>query len=217
MKIALIGATGFVGSRILEELLTREQDHEVIAIARNVEKIDVKNPKVKAVSVDVSDTAKLAEALKGCKVVINAFNAGWDNPNLYDDNMKGNASIQSAVRAANIRRYFVVGNAGSLYEGSKQLVDTDDFPKEMKEGAKASRDYAQILRRETYLDWVHLAPQVGMNESVKTGRTGRFRTGSEEPLVKDGTATISAEDYAVAVANEVEKKAYSRKSYTVGY
>ncbi len=213
MKVALIGASGKIGSHILKELINRK--HQVTAIARNIERIDVKDSKVTPVSVDVNNTDELTNVLKDNKIVICAFNAGWDNPNLYDDNMKGYESIQKAVRAANIRRFFMVGNAGSLYVGAKQQVDSDNFPKEMLQGAKAVRDYAERLRRETYLDWVYLAPQIEINTTL--GRTGKVRLAGEEPIVKNDVAFISIEDLAMTVVDEVEDKKYSGKRFTVGY
>lgn len=215
MKVALIGATGYVGSQVLKELL--ERDHDVTAIARSTDKIDVKNEKLKTVSVDVMDTEALTGVLKGNNMVVCAFNAGWDNPNLYDDYIKGYESIQTATRAANIRRFFVVGNAGSLYIGGTQLVDTDDFPAEMKEGAKASRDHFDKLRRETYLDWVYLSPAAGMNKNVEMERTGKYRIGRDVAIVKDGVSSISVQDLAIVIVDEVENRKLSRQQFTVGY
>ncbi|MFV0538923.1 MAG: NAD(P)-dependent oxidoreductase [Dysgonomonas sp.] len=215
MKVALIGATGFIGSHILEELLS--QNYEVTAIARNVDKIDVKNKNLKAVSLDIIDVEKLTEELKGNSVVICAYNAGWDNPNQYDECLKGYKSIQDATRAANIRRLFVVGNAGSLFIGGKQFVDTQEFPEKMKEGAKASRDYFDALRRETYLDWVYLSPQIEVDSNHPVGRTGRYRTGRDEPILKDGIGSISIQDLAMSIVDEVEDRKYSRQQYTIGY
>lgn len=213
MKVALIGATGFVGSQVLQELLSN--NHEVTAIARNIDKLNVENKNLHTVSVDVADTEKLAEALEGNQIVVCAYNAGWDNPNLYEDYLKGCESIQKATRAANIRRLFIVGNAGSLYIGGKQLVDTDDFPAEMKEGAKASRDHLDLLRRETFLDWVYLSPAIDIKTHQE--RTGRFRTGRDEAIMREGTSSISVQDLAMVVADEIEHRKYSRQQFTVGY
>lgn len=215
MKVALIGATGFVGSHILEELLS--QRHEVKAIARNVDKIDVKDKNLSTVSLDIMDIEKLTEELKGSSIVICAYNAGWDNPNQYDECMKGYKLMQDATRAANIRRLFVVGNAGSLFIGGKQLVDTEEFPEKMKQGARASRDYLDNLRRETYLDWVYLSPQVDLDGNHPIGRTGRFRTSRDEPILKDGIGSISVQDLAMSIADEIEDRKYSRQQYTIGY
>lgn len=213
MKVALIGASGKIGSHILKELITR--GHQVTAIARNVEKINVEDDKVIPVSVDVNNTDELAKALKDNNIVVCAFNAGWDNPNLYNDNMKGYESIQKAIRAVNIRRFLMVGNAGTLFVGAKQQVDSDNFPKEMTQGAKAVRDYAEQLTRETFLDWVYLAPQIEIDTTQ--GRTGRVRLAGEEPIVKNDVASISPEDLAMVVVDEVEHKKYSRKRFTAGY
>lgn len=215
MKVALIGATGFIGSQVLKELLAR--DHEVTAIARNTDKIEVKDEKIKAVSVDITNTEALTKVLRGNSMVVCSFNAGWNNPNLYDDYLEGYESIQTAVRAANIRRFFVVGNAGTLYIGGTQLVDTNDFPKEMKDGARASRDLFDRLRRETYLDWVYLSPATEMNENIVSERTGRFRIGRDEPIMKDGISSISVQDLAIVVADEVDNRKHSRQQFTVGY
>ncbi len=215
MKIALIGGTGFIGSHILKELLDR--GHEITSISRKADKIEHKNNKLKVVNIDVNDTDNLARALRNNQIVISAFNAGWDNPNLYDDHTNGCESIQMATRAANIRRYFVVGNAGSLFNGSTQLVDTDNFPAEMKDGAKASRDHFEKLRRETYLDWVYLSPPMEIDKNTTTGRTNKFRTGKDEPVVKEGVSSISVQDLAIAIADEVEDRKYSRQQFTVGY
>lgn len=215
MKVALIGATGFVGSQVLKELLTR--GHEVTAIARNVAKIEKTDDKLSAVGVDVMDTEALTEVLRENKLVICAYNAGWDNPDLYNNYVDAYESIQKATRAANIRRFFVVGNAGSLYIGGKQLVDTENFPSKMKEGARASRDHFDKLRRETYLDWVYLSPPTEMNAQITTGRTGRYRIGRDEPVIKDGAASVSVEDLAVVVADEIDERKHSRQHFTVGY
>ncbi|WP_225871319.1 NAD(P)-dependent oxidoreductase [Pedobacter cryotolerans] len=96
MKVAVIGATGFVGQNLVNELTTR--GHEVIAIARNVEKIEGSNEKLIKLAVDVLDTKALAAALNGADAVVSAFNAGWTNPNLYDDTIIGATAIQEAVK-----------------------------------------------------------------------------------------------------------------------
>ena len=82
MKVAVIGATGFVGSHIVSELANR--NHEVTAISRNTNENQLPE-NVKSVTADVTNTAQLAEALKGNDVVISSYNAGWTNPNLYND------------------------------------------------------------------------------------------------------------------------------------
>src|SRR5690606_16566172 len=111
MNIALIGATGFVGSRILDELIQRS--HQVIAIARQV--VQIKNrDHIIAMQLDIMQEGRLASALRGNDVVVSAFNAGWNNPHIYEDYLEGARHILTAVKEAEIPRFLVVSGAGSL-------------------------------------------------------------------------------------------------------
>lgn len=213
MKVALIGATGFVGSHLLEELLRR--DYDVTAVARNISKIPVKDGKPKAVAVDVADAEALSEVLKGNDVVISAFNAGWSNPNLYDDFMKGSKAIEQAVRLAGVKRFIVVGGGGSLYIDGKQIVDGPHFPEEFKAGATAARDYLNILKENTDLDWTFFSPALDMFPGE---RTGKYRVGTESPVFNEkGNAEISVQDAAMAIVDEVTNNKFVRQRFTVGY
>lgn len=216
MKVALIGATGFVGSHLLEELLRR--DYDVTAIARSVNKVLVKEGKPHVVAVDVMDVKALANAIKGNDIVLSAFNPGWSNPNIYDDFIKGSEAIQQAVKEAEVKRYVVIGGAGSLYIAGKQIVDGDDFPKEIKPGATAARDYLNVLKKENKLDWTMFSPAINMHQGIKTGRTGKYRLGTEEPVFdKNGESVLSVEDLAVAVVDELENHRFSRQRFTAAY
>lgn len=216
MKVALIGATGFVGSHLLEELLNRNYD--VTAIARSVSKITVKDGKLRVVAVDVTDIKALANAIKGSDIVLSAFNPGWSNPNIYDDFLKGSEAIQEAAKEAGVKRYVVIGGAGSLYIDGKQIVDGDDFPKEIKPGATAARDYLNVLKKEDKLDWTMFSPAINMHQGIKTGRTGKYRIGTEEPVFdKNGDSVLSVEDLAVAIVDELENHKFSRKRFTAAY
>ncbi len=105
-KIAVIGATGFVGSHVVKELVNR--GFSVEAIARDTSKIEVQD-NVTAVSADVNNADELAEKLKGVDAVISTFNAGWTNPNLYNDFIKGSESIEKAVEKSGVKRFIFVG------------------------------------------------------------------------------------------------------------
>ncbi|WP_295772712.1 NAD(P)-dependent oxidoreductase [uncultured Mucilaginibacter sp.] len=214
MKIAIIGATGFVGPKVVNEALNR--GHEVIAIARQPEKLDVENEKLIKQSADIFDTDILANLLVGYDAVISTFNAGWTNPNLYDDFLKGSRSIQEATKKAGIKRYLFVGGAGSLeIEPGIQLVDTPQFPADYKAGATAARDYLTELRTENELDWTFLSPAINLHPG---SRTGVFRLGTEQPVFNaEGKSEISAEDLAVALINEVEDNNFIKARFTLGY
>ncbi|MFT3995035.1 MAG: NAD(P)H-binding protein [Dysgonomonas sp.] len=215
-KVVLIGATGFVGSHLLKELLSR--GYNVTAIARSTSKIEIKNGNPKVVNVDINDVKALTEVIKGNDIVLSAFNAGWTNPNLYDDFIKGSESIEQAVKNSGVKRYIVIGGAGSLYVDGKQLVDGPDFPSEIKPGATAARDYLTHLRSEKELDWTYFSPAPEMHQGITTGRTGKYRLGTENPVVDaSGRSFLSVEDLSVAVVDELENHKYSRQRFTAGY
>jgi len=212
MKIVIIGATGFVGKALVKEASSR--NWEVTAIARDISKVpDL--PGVNAVAADVSQSENLVALFKGQDAIVNAFNAGWQNPNLYQDFIDGCKAIQQATKEAGVKRLVVIGGAGSLFIDGQQLVDSAEFPEDWKVGATAARDYLTILRTEKELDWSFLSPAI---ELVPGERTGKFRIGTEHPVFnQDGKSVISVEDLAVAVIDELEKPAHIRERFTVGY
>ncbi len=217
MKIAIIGATGFVGSTLLNE--ASQRDHTITAISRHPEKTEVKNDNIAPVKADIFDTQKLADILAGHEAVLNAYNPGWENPNIFEEFLKGSKSIQEAAKKAKVKRLLVVGGAGSLeIAPGKQLVDTPEFPAEYKEGAKAARDYLDILKKEKDITWTFLSPAILMHPGIKTGRTGKYRTGTDHPVFdKDGVSKISVEDLALALIDELEKPQFLNRRFTVAY
>jgi len=216
MKIALIGATGFVGTAILNEALSR--GHEVTAIARNPEKIKAQN-KLTIVKSDVMDSDGLSKVLKGNDVVVSAYNAGWTNPDLYNEFLKGSKSIQEAVKKSGVKRLITLGGAGSLFVApGVQLVDTPQFPAEWKPGALAARDYLNELKKEDQLDWTFVSPAIEMNAGAPHERKGTYRTDLENPVFDaDNKSRISVEDLAVAIIDEAENPKHIRLRFTVGY
>lgn len=217
MKIALIGASGFTGTRLLQEALQR--GHSVTAIVRNPEKIRTTHPALDVVKSDVLDKSDLAARLQGHDIVISAYNAGWDNPNLYRDFLEGSNAIQQAVKDAGVPRLLVIGGAGSLeVEPGVQLVDTHGFPEAYKSGATAARDYLNILKEEQSIDWTFFSPAIEMHPGIDTGRTGQYRTGTDQPVFDAaGHSRLSAEDLAVAVLDETERPAFLRRRFTAAY
>ncbi len=213
MNVALIGATGFVGSALLTELLDR--GHAVRALQRDASKLATR-PSLAVRSIDVLTAPDLAAALDGVDAVISAFNAGWTNPQLHDDFLRGSERIADAARTAGVR-LLVVGGAGSLYIApGQQLVDSPSFPAEWKQGALAAREVLTRLRADTTsLDWTFVSPAIFLEPGE---RTGRYRLGTESPVMDaEGKSRISAADLAAAIVAEVETPQFRRARFTAAY
>jgi putative NADH-flavin reductase len=201
-RIALIGATGNVGTRILQELVSRH--HQVTAIVRDPSKVPARAG-VTAVRGDVADPAGLAKVLAGHDAVVSAVRFLDSDP----------AALIGAVRASGVKRYLVVGGAASLFVApGKRLLDQPDFPAAYKPEATAGAAFLDALRRADDLDWTFLSPSAAF---VPGERTGKFRLAQDELLVSPKGSTISFEDFAVALVDEIEKPAHVRQRFTVGY
>ncbi|MBN9048046.1 MAG: NAD(P)-dependent oxidoreductase [Rhizobiales bacterium] len=200
--VALIGASGNAGSRILKELSDR--GHRVTAIARHPDKV-AELAGVTAVKADVFDKAGLAAALRGHDAVISAVHFTASDPQI----------LIEAVRAAGVKRYLVVGGAGSLEVApGKLLVDQPDFPEAYKAEATKGGVFLDLLKKVTDLDWTFLSPAAMF---VPGTRTGKFRLGKDQLLANAQGSSISFEDFAIAMVDELEKPAHPRQRFTIGY
>jgi uncharacterized protein len=114
---------------------------------------------------------------------------------------------------------FVVGGASSLYgEDGRQLIESFTPPEPYGSGVRAARDYHEEIRAETRLDWTYLSPPIECGPLGPDGRTGRYRTGTDSPVIgADGKSSLSRQDLAVAVVDEIERQADPRQRFTVGY
>lgn len=212
MKIALIGATGFVGAPVLAELLAR--GHQVTALARTPSKI-APQPSLSVVAADALDAAQVAQAVAGHDAVISAYNPGWGEPQIHDLFLQGSQAILDGAKQAGVKRVLVVGGAGSLFAApGLQLVDTPEFPAAYKQGALAARELLNRLQAESALDWSFVSPPIALAPGE---RTGQYRLGADELLPgQDGQpAGISAPDLAVAIVDEIEQPRHVRRRFTV--
>lgn len=207
MKIAIIGATGLIGTKILAESLDR--GHDVKAIVRHPEKLP-SHAKLHPVQGDVSRSDDLASKIAGSDLVISAFNPGKDEAGT------GPRSIIDAVKTAKVARLLVVGGAGSLEVApGKRVIDQPDFPSEWKEGALRTAAFLDLLKGEAELKWTFLSPPAVIFPGE---RTGSYRVGADQLLTDgNGESRISLEDYAVAMLDEVETPKHPRKRFTVAY
>jgi len=213
MKLALIGASGFVGAAVLQEALDR--GHQVTGIVRNPANLP-QHPALNAVAGDAYNADALAERFKGHDAVIHAFNPGWGTADIRERFIQGSQAIIAASKHANVGRLLVVGGAGSLYVApGLQLIDTPDFPAEYKEGAEGARQALNLLKTETALAWSFISPPALLQPGV---RSGQFRLGGDQLLMNgDAPAQISVADLAVAIIDELERPQHLRQRFTVGY
>ncbi len=213
MKIVLIGATGFIGSAILQEALNR--GHQVTAIVRHPEKL-LQHPNLVAQQGDVRKEIQVPELVVGHDAVVSSYSPGRDVPDIYQQHISSYRNIIKGVKAAGVKRLLVVGGAGSLeVSPGVQLVDTPEFPEQWKAGSLAGREVLYLLREETELEWTYLSPSIMISPGE---RTRQFRLGTDQILRDDkGESHISVEDYAVAMVNELEEPKHIRQRFTVGY
>ena len=203
MKVALIGASGFIGSRLLAELAFR--GHAVTAIVRNPEKVP-QGAGIVATKGNVYDKNGLAALLAGHDAAISSVHYTASDP----------AVLLAAVKQSGVKRYLVVGGAGSLEVApGVKLFDTKEFPALYLDEARKGGAYLDQLKGESDLDWTFLSPSALIEPGE---RAGKFRLGKDQLLVDDnGQSRISAEDYAIALVDELEKPAHSHRRFTVGY
>lgn len=195
LRIALIGASGMIGSRIAAEAARR--GHHVTPLGR--------------AQVDALDPAQVAARAAGHDVLASAYAAPADQPSLLVDVTR--ALLEAAKRAG--VRLVAVGGAGSL-----RLADgrdnVDSWPRDVPWlGSGLAHREALRLYRASDADWTVLSPS---GHIAPGERTGRFRLGKDDLLVDaQGQAHVSAEDYAIAFVDELEARAHRRSRFTVGY
>lgn len=220
-KVALIGASGFVGSAILRELLDR--GYVVEALVNHPEKIKVESPSLTVKKVDVANEQELTDDLRGFESVISAYNPGWANPNIYEDTLTNYPKILAAAKKAGVKRLLIVGGAGTLFvKPGVRLVDTGTLPAEWLPGVKSLGEfYLNTLMKENDIDWVFFSPAGNLGDMGAKGpgkRTGVYRLGKDDMIFdKDGNSFISVEDYAKAMVDELASPAHHRERFTIGY
>lgn len=220
-KVALIGASGFVGSAILNELLNR--GYQVEALVRQPEKITITNAAFTVTKVDVADQQSLEAIIKGYDNVISAYNPGWANPNLYEDTLANYPKILNAAKSAGVKRLLIVGGAGTLFvKPGVRLIDTGTLPAEWIPGVKSMGEfYLNTLMAENDIDWVFFSPAGNLGDMGANGpgkRTGAYRLGKDDMIFDaNGNSFISVEDYAKAMVDELATPAHHKERFTIGY
>lgn len=212
MKIAIIGASGFIGSYVRDEALAR--GHQVTAIVRHPEKITAQDPRLHVVKADILKD-KVHEHVKGHDAVISAYSAGRTGSDIYNEHVRGARAIISGVKQSGVKRLLVVGGASTLEVSlGVQLIDTMS-PEQITQGMLATKETLYMLKKERELDWTFLSPAA----SIAPGeRTGHYRMGKDQLLKNEkGESKISTQDYAVAMLDELENPQHIRERFTVAY
>lgn len=203
MKVALIGITGHVGSRVASELLRRS--HEVLGLARHPAHV-VSQPNLTLAQSDATLPSQLSQLLVGNDAVVSASRFRTSDP----------TALLEAMKLSRVPRLLVVGGAASLRLPSGQrLIDTPDFPEAYKDEARAGVNFLAALQKDDQVDWTFLSPSA---EFIPGERTTHFRLGTDELLVDaNGRSWVSMEDFAIALVDELEHPAHVRRRFTVGY
>ncbi len=211
MKIAVIGATGFVGSHVIAEAARR--GHSVLALSRGNSPVEYADPAIQSVLLDILDTQALTKVFKQVDAVISAYNSGWQNPNLYADYKKGYESIITAAKASGVGQIIMVGGASSLVLPDGRLV-YETIPDEMKPIVKGALELLDEVRRDTSFPWTFLSPAINLTAGE---RTGRYRLGDDSPVFDDkGESTVTVGDLASALLDEAENPTHINRRFTVG-
>ncbi|WP_100486076.1 NAD(P)-dependent oxidoreductase [Sporolactobacillus pectinivorans] len=205
MKIAIIGAAGKAGSRILKE--ASDRGHQVTAIVRHPEKVDKNIPYLQ------KDILELTRSdLEPFDVVVNAFSAPAGRGNIHIE--AGRVLIRAL--SGTDTRLIVVGGAGSLYVDEAEtvrLIDTPEFPKQFFEAASKQTKNLEELQQSENLNWTFLSPSAMF---ALGKRTGHYKTGHNRLLVNsDGKSYVSYEDYAAALVDEMEHPEHLNERFTV--
>jgi len=210
VKVALYGATGKSGSRILKELVSR--GHQVTAIVRDPAKIPQPGPGVFVKRDDLSEAKKIAAAINGAEAVISAYAPPQDDP---DAIVGVTQRLIDALGGGTSARLIVVGGAGGLFVApGVTLVDSGYVPEPYLPISRSHVKAFNVLRAST-IEWTYLAPAAYFTPGE---RTGKFRLGKDELIANaQQESRISMEDYAIALVDELEKPRHRRQRFSVGY
>ncbi|HEX8975073.1 MAG TPA: NAD(P)H-binding protein [Solirubrobacteraceae bacterium] len=197
MHIVVFGPSGMIGSRVVAELDRRQ--HEVTGVSRST-------------GTDITDPQAVTAAVSGADVVVCAVSAREGTHTLADVAR----SLIAGLRRSSVTRLIVVGGAASLEVApGTRLLDTPDFPDEYKAEATQAAEALEVYRSVTDLDWTYVSPAAFIHPGE---RTGSYRLGGDQLLVDErGNSEISAEDFAVAIADLVEQHGHSRERVTAAW
>jgi hypothetical protein len=212
MKVGLIGATGMIGSRILDELAARE--HLVAAIARDPSKVPGYTTVIACFG-DIFKPETVLSHILDYDVLISALAPDLKD---LDSFVEAQRNLVYIAEKSRVRKLIVIGGAGSLknHSGSK-LMDSPLFPESWKGVASVHERALQVYKdlKGQSFTWTSVSPAAMISPGE---RTGKYRLSLDETLVVDdnGNSSISAEDIAVLVVDLVENDAYANMRLASG-
>ena len=203
MNIVLAGATGNIGSRILDEALRR--GHRVTGLSRDPGKLAARSG-LQPKKASTTEVTAFADALRGHDAAI--LSVKWNENDVH--------RVLDALRKAGVKRCLFVVGAGSLLRDDGRthfdhMAEKGIQPPTSKPAALALAEVQKV----TDLDWTAISPPA----SIQPGeRTGKFRLGHDHLLEDDkGKSEISREDFAIAILDEIEKPKHIRQRFTAAY
>ena len=199
MEIALFGASGMIGSRVTAEAAGRGLD--ITGITRSGSDVPGAARSIKADMADAEFDARMTAEHDIIVSTTGPSRTGGDHQEWLD-------ALKTLAENSGNTRIFVVGGAGSLWDGDTMLKDTEDFPAIYKAESETGTRALELLRTGNWSPWTLIspAPEIAPGE-----RTGSYKTELEVPA---GDA-ISAEDFAVAMVDEIVEPKHIDVRFTV--
>jgi putative NADH-flavin reductase len=211
MQIVIFGASGLLGSRLVDEAIARL--HEVTAVARDATRIDDRVGRVDRFAGDATEPSSVASIAAGHDAAISAVTQ-HDRPEVLVEAANG---LLEGLSLAEVPRLIVAGGAGSLMLPSGQRAyEAPDFREEWKPEALAQAQALAVYEQsDGDVDWAYISPAALLEPGE---RTGSYRVGSDEMLFdENGRSRITMEDMAIAMLDEADHPQHHRTRFTVAH
>jgi putative NADH-flavin reductase len=211
-KIIVFGSAGRIGSRVVGEAVAR--GHDVVAVVSDSASPDSPPAQLSTIRGDVRSAASIRECAGNAEVIV--ITVGGTDKTVYADAARAAVNAVNAIGSSGPRIIHLGGGASLLNDDGIRFVDAPGFPETVMLEASGQAAALDIYRASTGVRWTYLSPPPGNFAPGK--RTGRYRTGHEHPVVaKDGSFSMSFEDAAVAIVDEIEHPLFIGQRFTIGY